>query len=577
MATGLNFDIFAKDKTAQAFDSVRSKIGGLGKSFDGLKNKLTSLKGLIAAAFSIAYFKGVGEAASRINDLSVKLGISTEVLSQYQFVAGQVGVDIEAIGKAMQMLGNNVATASKQTGGARDALNELGINAEKLKKLSIDQQFEIIGEKISKIENPADRVRLAMDLMGKSGADMIQVFDGGSDAIRKMREEADKLGLTLSQEQASAIDNMMDAWGNFKMALDGVAKKILAYVAPALERLANFLTTTLVGAFNIGKAVINAFVETITGGFAAIIRGIAFLSEKLSILPGQTGQMFANMAESLRGFSDKIINATTSTDALAASTAKLKPSTDIEDLMGQIKGSMPSSNDNKLLKERNDLLAEAKRIYEETRSPFEIYYAQLEKINKLLKMGLITQDTFNRASKKANETLMDSLDATKDKVKDTMETIKDESMRGAESLADSFVDSLFGIGQGFGSLKETALSALRDIGTALFKNALGLNSIGSGAGGGVVGGLVNNLSSFFGGFFADGGNFYGGKPIMVGERGAEMIIPRTGGYVVPNHQMGGNVNVVMNIQTPDVAGFKRSESQIAAGIAQTVRRGSRNL
>jgi hypothetical protein len=39
---------------------------------------------------------------------------------------------------------------------------------------------------------------------------------------------------------------------------------------------------------------------------------------------------------------------------------------------------------------------------------------------------------------------------------------------------------------------------------------------------------------------------------------------------------GGPVSVVMNISTPDVEGFRRSRSQIAAEMARAMGRGRRN-
>ena len=39
---------------------------------------------------------------------------------------------------------------------------------------------------------------------------------------------------------------------------------------------------------------------------------------------------------------------------------------------------------------------------------------------------------------------------------------------------------------------------------------------------------------------------------------------------------GSPVNVVMNISTNDVAGFQRSQSQIAAQIQKAISRGQRN-
>lgn len=40
---------------------------------------------------------------------------------------------------------------------------------------------------------------------------------------------------------------------------------------------------------------------------------------------------------------------------------------------------------------------------------------------------------------------------------------------------------------------------------------------------------------------------------------------------------GGNVNVTVNISTPDVQGFRQSQSQIAAMLTRAVARGQRNL
>ena len=51
--------------------------------------------------------------------------------------------------------------------------------------------------------------------------------------------------------------------------------------------------------------------------------------------------------------------------------------------------------------------------------------------------------------------------------------------------------------------------------------------------------------------------------------------PRTDGRV--RTEGGGRpINVVMNITTPDVQGFRRSESQIAAQLTRALGRGERN-
>ena len=114
--------------------------------------------------------------------------------------------------------------------------------------------------------------------------------------------------------------------------------------------------------------------------------------------------------------------------------------------------------------------------------------------------------------------------------------------------------------------------------------------------GSLLGGLVNSIMPFEkgGAFsqgrvtpFATGGIVNGpvqfpmrGGMGLMGEAGPEAIMPLTRG---PDGKLGVQaagggraVNVVMNIQTPDVAGFQRSQSQIAAQMGRVLARGQRN-
>lgn len=70
----------------------------------------------------------------------------------------------------------------------------------------------------------------------------------------------------------------------------------------------------------------------------------------------------------------------------------------------------------------------------------------------------------------------------------------------------------------------------------------------------------------------------GGMGLM-GEAGPEAIMPLARG---PDGRLGvqaaggRSVNVVMNITTPDIQGFQRSQSQVAAQVSRALSRGQRN-
>lgn len=110
-----------------------------------------------------------------------------------------------------------------------------------------------------------------------------------------------------------------------------------------------------------------------------------------------------------------------------------------------------------------------------------------------------------------------------------------------------------------------------------------------------VNGLVEGLLPFAGGAafsqgrvvpFASGGvvsgpvNFpmRGGIGLM-GEAGPEAILPLARGHdgkLGVRGAGGSTVNVVMNVTTPDVHGFQRSQGQIAAQMSRVLGRGARN-
>ena len=118
-------------------------------------------------------------------------------------------------------------------------------------------------------------------------------------------------------------------------------------------------------------------------------------------------------------------------------------------------------------------------------------------------------------------------------------------------------------------------------------------------GGAIAGGMNGLLSGLFP--FEKGGSFAQGRVMpfakggvvssptmfpmrgargLMGEAGPEAIMPLTrgaDGRLGVQAQGGGRaVNIVMNVTTPDVQGFARSQSQIAAQMGRALARGERN-
>lgn len=146
-------------------------------------------------------------------------------------------------------------------------------------------------------------------------------------------------------------------------------------------------------------------------------------------------------------------------------------------------------------------------------------------------------------------------------------------------------------------LSETLAGVGRSLSSSVLSQALGpvQKSIGSALSGGlqaVLGGLSpfakgaafssGRVAAFARGGVVDGPTHFpmrGGVGLM-GEAGPEAIMPLArgaDGRLGVRGGGGGAVSVTMHISTPDVAGFQRSQSQIAAEMNRAMKRGRRNL
>lgn len=102
------------------------------------------------------------------------------------------------------------------------------------------------------------------------------------------------------------------------------------------------------------------------------------------------------------------------------------------------------------------------------------------------------------------------------------------------------------------------------------------NVLGGGVGGGsqAGGGLLGGIGKLLG--FANGGIIPTNAPVIVGERGPELLMGAAGNRVIPNDQLGGN-NITYNISAVDVNSFKNMIAQDPTFLYAVTEQGRRRL
>jgi len=157
-------------------------------------------------------------------------------------------------------------------------------------------------------------------------------------------------------------------------------------------------------------------------------------------------------------------------------------------------------------------------------------------------------------------TYVTELNKVKPKVEQLDQLWKDIGM----SIKDGLVDGINAAIDGTKTLGEVASNTFRRISNALLNYGVEAALIG------MTGGTGGFFSKVFG--RASGGPVKGGSPYVVGEKGPELFVPGSSGNIVPNHEMGGSTNVVVNVDASgsSVAGDAGQADQLGSMLAAAV-------
>lgn len=232
------------DKRAKEIDRAFAKsMGNVKKNIIGVGVALIGINS--AAAIAQKAFSGVIASidnADKVNELSLRLGISAEKLSALGYAAQQSGSDLESIGAAIPKLSKKLNEASDSTSSAGRLFEALGIQvtdaAGNLR--DVEDVLPEISDRFKSLTNDTQKQALAMELFGKSGAQMLEFLNLGSDGMKALEDRASSLGITISGETAAAADEFNDKLAELKSVGMGVTVQLMEGLLPQLSRLVDW-------------------------------------------------------------------------------------------------------------------------------------------------------------------------------------------------------------------------------------------------------------------------------------------------------------------------------------------------
>ena len=240
---GLDAALFERGVAAAqtAARSLSRRLRGLGLTAAG-----------VGAALTLA-MRGQLNAADDMAKMADRMGITVEALSRLEHAASMSGVSMQTLQTGMRSL----TQIAVQNAGQLHALGVATRDAAGQVR-PINDIFADVADRLAAMPPGAERTALAIQLLGRQGAELIPMLQGGSSGLREMSAEADALGLTLSTRTARAAEAFNDNISRLQRQFTGIVRSIMAEVLPALVAISNGIVAA-VGLFRHASEAIGGF------------------------------------------------------------------------------------------------------------------------------------------------------------------------------------------------------------------------------------------------------------------------------------------------------------------------------
>lgn len=223
------------DETEQKSNTWANKIQNL------MQNKVVMAFTLVAKAI-IDIAKRLNQLmldtmnyADTVGDLSAKFGVSTEAISEMQYIADQSSTSVEQLTTSMSML----YMRAKQDG---DAFKQLGISVKDTNGnfKTMDELFWQTVGALNDLENEGEKSAYMLDFFGRSAMNVGEVLRKNTSEINAMRQEAHDLGIVMSEDTINFASDMNDRMAVLKLQGQSALASIVAGEEDAEEKLQNF-------------------------------------------------------------------------------------------------------------------------------------------------------------------------------------------------------------------------------------------------------------------------------------------------------------------------------------------------
>lgn len=251
-ATGISTDAFDKASTrlhgfSDIADASTASMGGLSRSVlvGAAAAAAIGVAAIGATAAISSLTLGVAEQVEAQEHIAQRTGISVRTQQEWSVAMAENGIASQSLVVAMRKLSENIVQARDSSSQAAVLFDELGVTGQ-----DTETVIRQMADAFAKMADGPDKSRLAIQLLGRSGLELIPLLNRGSAAFDDSRRAAERFGVIVDSQATAALLRADDAADKMSVAMLGLKTQLAVTFAPSVATGIELITEAIAGLTN---------------------------------------------------------------------------------------------------------------------------------------------------------------------------------------------------------------------------------------------------------------------------------------------------------------------------------------
>lgn len=201
----------------------------------------------LAVGGMVKFAESSASSLDNIDKMSQKIGISREAYQELDFICSQTGTSVDGLQMGMKTLTAQMDAVTEGNDSAIERFARLGVevtNTDGTFRSQEDVLYDTL-EALQNVEDQTEKSRLATELFGRSGTELMPLLNSEAGSLEDMKNQAHELGLVLDDELIDNGVQLTDVLDQTERAFSSIFVQLGGALMPIIVDVAGYIQTLL--------------------------------------------------------------------------------------------------------------------------------------------------------------------------------------------------------------------------------------------------------------------------------------------------------------------------------------------